>query len=71
MERNVNQTIGKNIRKLRLKKGLSQMRLAASADLSLGFIGSLERGEVGVTAESLVKIAKALEVPPGGLFQGL
>ncbi len=63
--------IGKNVRKLRTKKGWSQEKLAREADMSLNFIGYVERGSTGMTSKSIVKIAKALGVAPGQLFQGL
>ena len=55
--------IGKNIKKLRQAKGLSQDRLSKLADVSYNSIIKLETsGITNPTIETLQKIAKALEV---------
>jgi len=41
--------IGQQIRTLRLKKGLSQEKLAFKADIGISYIGAIERGEKNVT----------------------
>jgi len=41
---------------------LTQEALAEKADLHHNFIGEIERGNMNVSLDSLVKIAKALEV---------
>jgi len=56
--------IGTNIRNLREAKGWSQEKLSVRSKLSLNFIGSLERGKVNVSADSLERIAKSLEIEP-------
>lgn len=53
--------IGKNIRKIRKEKKISQEELSFRANLYLSYIGKLERGEVNVSIETLEKIASALE----------
>jgi transcriptional regulator with XRE-family HTH domain len=56
-------TIGKNIKKFRQYKGLSQDKLSKLADLSLNTIVKVENGvNQNPTIETLTKIAKALEV---------
>jgi transcriptional regulator with XRE-family HTH domain len=55
--------IGKNIKKLRQAKGLSQDRLSKLADVSYNSVIKLETGGItNPTIETLQKIAKALEV---------
>jgi transcriptional regulator with XRE-family HTH domain len=55
--------IGKNIKKLRQTKGLSQDRLSKLADVSYNSIVKLETGGImNPTIKTLQKIAKALEV---------
>jgi transcriptional regulator with XRE-family HTH domain len=61
--------IGGNVRRERLRRGLSQEKLAFAAELHPNFIGFVERGERNVTAVNLVKIAKALKVPAFRLFK--
>lgn len=55
-------TIGKNIRKYRLMKKLRQEDLAEKADLSINYVGAIERGEKLPSLETLIVIINALEV---------
>jgi transcriptional regulator with XRE-family HTH domain len=50
--------------------GISQMELAARADLSSSFIGEIEIGRRYPSAEKLEAIAKALGVKPFRLIMG-
>lgn len=62
--------ISDNIRKIRLKKGISQDRLSKEADLALNTIVKIETGESpNPTVETLEKIAKALGVSVAELFK--
>ena len=55
--------IGKNIKKIRQEKGISQDRLSKLADLSLNTVVTIESGaNPNPTIETLTRIAKALEV---------
>jgi putative transcriptional regulator len=54
--------IGKNIRKFRLKKGLSQLDLAAACGFDESAIGRLENGNTNPTIKTLLKLSKALDV---------
>ena len=55
-------TFGENIRKERLKKGLSQEDFAEVSDFHRTYIGMLERAERNITLSNLEKIAKALDI---------
>jgi len=62
--------IGKNLKKLREQKGISQDRLSKQADISLNTIAKLELEESpNPTIETLQKIAKALEVKVDDLIK--
>ena len=62
--------IGKNIKKLRQSKGLSQDRLSKMADVSYNSVIKLETGGVtNPTIETLQKIAKALIVSVDDLIR--
>jgi transcriptional regulator with XRE-family HTH domain len=62
--------IGKNIKKLRQTKSLSQDRLSKLADVSYNSIIKLETGGItNPTIETLQKIAKALEVQVDDLLK--
>ena len=52
--------IGKNIKRIRLKKGLTQLDLAAACGFEESSIGRLENGKTNPTIKTLVKIATAL-----------
>lgn len=56
------ESIGKNIRKYRLMKKLRQEDLAEKADLSINYIGAIERGEKIPSLEALIVIINALGV---------
>ena len=63
-------TIGKNIKKFRLDKGLSQDKLSKLADLSLNTVVKIELDESpNPTIETIQRIAKALEVSVDGLLK--
>ncbi len=56
-------TIGKNMKRLRAEHGISQDRLSKLADLSLNTVVTIESGaNSNPTIDTLSKIAKALGV---------
>ena len=57
------------IHKLRVRKGQSQERLAELADLHRNYVGGIERGERNVGLRNIIRLARALGVPPGALFR--
>jgi len=63
-------TIGKNIRKLRLEKKLSQDRLSKLADVAHPTIIKIESGAIqSPTVETAQKIARALGVSIDNLMK--
>lgn len=56
-------TLGKNIRKVRQSKGLTQENAANDLDCSLNTYTKIERGETNVPFLRLVQIAEYLNVP--------
>ncbi len=56
------ESLGDNIRKIRKKKGLTQMQLAVKIENHEQNIGRIERGEVNPTASMLYQIAQGLDV---------
>lgn len=58
----INRKIGIIIRVARLDKKISQEKLAELADVNRNTIGSIERGEISPTIETLYKIASALNI---------
>ena len=55
----ITKTFGENVRKERLKKGLSQEDFAEVSGFHRTYIGMLERAERNITLSNLEKIAKA------------
>lgn len=55
-------TLGRRIREERLKLNLTQEKLAEDVDLSMAYIGQIERGERSLTLDNLVAVANRLGV---------
>lgn len=56
-------TFGRHFAALRKSKGLSQEKLANSADVSLSQISRIERGIINPTLSTLSALSKALGIP--------
>jgi transcriptional regulator with XRE-family HTH domain len=59
---------GRNLRKIRLSKGMSQEDLAFEAEMDLTQIGRIERGITNTSVSLVAKLAKALKVPAKFFF---
>jgi transcriptional regulator with XRE-family HTH domain len=55
-------SIGGNIKELRLKRNYSQHDLAIEAEIPKNQIGRIERSDINTTILTIQKIAKALDV---------
>ena len=55
-------TFGAAVRAEREAKALTQEKLAEKADLSLNFIGNVERGEKMASLETIMRVAAALKL---------
>ncbi|MBB4305032.1 transcriptional regulator with XRE-family HTH domain [Rhodobium orientis] len=64
----VRTTIGWNVRRLRVAKGLSQERLALESGIDRSYVGRVERGSENVTVATLEAFATVLEVHVSELF---
>ena len=58
----VRRTLGRRIREERLKLNLTQEKLAEEVNLSMAYIGQIERGERSLTLDNLVAVANRLGV---------
>lgn len=65
---NILEEIGARIRSLRKASGLSQQALAERAGVSYKYLGEIERGQVNLSVEILMKIAEALHVKAGEIL---
>lgn len=61
--------VGRNIRKFRKARGLTQEQLAEEAGMAMRYLSGVERGEENPTLRFLAKIADALEVPLSDLVK--
>jgi transcriptional regulator with XRE-family HTH domain len=62
------QTVGANLRRLRLRRGLSLERLAEASGVSRSMLGQIELGQSAPTVNVVWKIARALDVPFSALL---
>ncbi len=60
--------LGANVRNLRLKRKLTQEKLAEICDLHRTYVGAIERGDRNVSLKNIVIIADALNVEPAELL---
>lgn len=60
--------VGRNIRRLRVAKGISQEALGLAAGCEPSYVGRVERGRENPTVDLLEAIAAALGDPIGALF---
>jgi len=64
----IKNTLGKNVKLLRARRGLSQADFAEKADISITFLSNIERGIKYPQPNMLAKIANALGVAVNKLF---
>lgn len=62
MSKTILEKFGDRVRQERLKLNLSQETLASRAGVHRTYIGMIERAEKNITLESIVKIAKGLDI---------
>ena len=55
--------LGKNVRRIRQQKGLTQEQLAFEAEIDLTYVGGIERGKRNPSLLVMARIANALSVP--------
>jgi transcriptional regulator with XRE-family HTH domain len=67
----VAKAVGKRIRELRKRKGWSQERLADESEMHRSYMWGIEQGRRNPSLRHLSRIADALEVGMGTLFDGI
>lgn len=67
----VKHQFGERLRALRKERHLSQEDFAELTQLHRTYIGGIERGERNVSLINIVQIARALEITPSQLLEGL
>jgi len=68
MSEEILETLGRRIRSHREAAGLSQQALAERAKISYKYLGTIERAQVSLSVEVLLKLARALDVEAGELL---
>lgn len=63
------QTFGRNVRQVRLERGLTLEALADEVGLAYTYVGQIERGQRNPTLDVVEKIAAALHTDPLRLLQ--
>lgn len=59
---------GKNLKKVRKDKGITQEQLSYDTGIELRQIGRIERGEINTGISTVMDIADALKINPRDLF---
>ena len=55
--------LGRNVRKIRQQRRMTQEKLAFEAEIDLTYVGGIERGKRNPSLLVMVRIAEALSVP--------
>jgi transcriptional regulator with XRE-family HTH domain len=63
--------IGNKIREIRIKKGLSQEKLALLSDIDRTYIPSIENGKRNISITVLKKISNALGMTVSDITKGI
>lgn len=63
--------LGKRIRQLREKKGVSQEFFAGLCDINRVHMSQIERGQINLTIATLNKLAKNLDTTVSALLKGI
>lgn len=69
MENNFEYILGSNIRAERLRRHLTQEQLAEKLDMSINYVGKLERGVIIPSALVIFKLSKILRTDMNELFK--
>lgn len=69
MKNNFGYILGSNIRAERLRRHLTQEQLAEKLDMSINYVGKLERGVIIPSALVIFKLSKILRTDMNELFK--
>ena len=71
MSKDPRRIFGSHIRSFRKQAGMSQERLAEVCGLHRTYVGAVERGERNVSLLNIVTLARALNIKPAELLEGV
>lgn len=61
--------LGKNLKRIRVQKGISQGDISKSLGVSRGFVSNIENGKTNPTLATIARLASALNVSSGQLLK--
>jgi len=67
--KNESEKLGKNLKRIRTEKAISQGDIARSFGVSRGFISNIENGKTNPTLTTITKLAKAVGVSSDKLLK--
>ena len=65
----ISKRLGENLKKIRMKKGLSQGAIARLLEVDKGYISNIEHGKKNPTLATIDRLANALCVPVKALLE--
>lgn len=68
---NIQQTVGNNIKTIRLSRGMTQEQMAEKLNRSVNFVSLIELGKSGMSVPTIIDICNVLDVNSDSLFKGL
>ena len=69
MNKNVKKRFGRNLKKFRRMKGLSQEELSLELDLDGSYIGKVENAKLNITIDKIISIADYMGIDVIELFK--
>lgn len=69
MAMTLGEIVAKNLRQLRIERGMSQEELADLVGINRNYVGMIERRENSPTVDMLERLSQALEIEPASLFE--
>lgn len=67
----IKKMIGDRLKELRTRKDVTQEQLAEKVEINTKYLSSIERGKENPTLDIFIRIAKALDVDIGDIFNQL
>ena len=67
--KNEAQKLGKNLKRIRTQKGISQGDIVRALGIPKSFISNIENGKTNPTLATITKLANFLKVPSSDLLQ--
>ncbi|MFH1365775.1 MAG: helix-turn-helix transcriptional regulator [Patescibacteria group bacterium] len=66
---NESEKLGKNLKRIRTTKGISQGKISRTLEVDKSFVSNIENGKTNPTLATIAKIAKAIGVSVGELMK--